>query len=88
MQEWRHRSQSSMARQGHSCLLSPPGILRATEPTAQEVHLMQYLPLFLLLAAVLIAGYFYVQRAKRRGTGDSSQAATTTPPRSDTEQQP
>jgi hypothetical protein len=30
---------------------------------------MQYLPLFLLFAAALIAGYFYLQRAKRRDAG-------------------
>lgn len=29
---------------------------------------MEYLPLFLLLMAVLIAAYFYLQRAKSRGT--------------------
>ncbi len=27
---------------------------------------MQYLPLFLLFMAALIAGYFYLQRAKNR----------------------
>ena len=31
-----------------------------------EVRLMQYLPLFLLFMAVLIAAYFYLQRAKSR----------------------
>jgi len=36
---------------------------------------MQYLPLFLLFMAVLIAGYFYLQRAKRR---DSTTKTTTT----------
>lgn len=29
---------------------------------------MQYLPLFLLFLAVLIAAYFYLQRAKSRDT--------------------
>ena len=48
---------------------------------------MQYLPLFLLFAAVLIAGYFYVQRAKRRGTPTST-PTDTAPPRTDTQQQP
>ena len=42
---------------------------------------MEYLPLFLLLAAALIAGWFYLQRAKGRdaATPDS----TTTPASSD-----
>jgi len=30
---------------------------------------MQYLPLFLLFMAALIAGYFYLERAKRRDAG-------------------
>jgi hypothetical protein len=33
---------------------------------------MQYLPLFLLFAAALIAGWFYLQRAKTRGTTDAA----------------
>lgn len=37
---------------------------------------MQYLPLFLLFMAVLIAAYFYLQRAKAR---DSGTATTDTP---------
>ena len=37
---------------------------------------MQYLPLFLLFLAVLIAGWFYLQRAKAR---DVTTAATATP---------
>jgi hypothetical protein len=43
---------------------------------------MQYLPLFLLLAAVLIAGWFYLQRAKARDTDvtTASTTATTTAP--------
>jgi hypothetical protein len=41
---------------------------------------MQYLPLFLLLAAVLIAGYFYLQRAKRRGTTTPAKTETTSAP--------
>ncbi len=32
---------------------------------------MQYLPLFLLFMAVLIAAYFYLQRSKRRDTGQT-----------------
>jgi hypothetical protein len=50
-------------------------ILRLT--TAQcEVHEpMQYLPLFLLLAAVLIAAYFYLERAKKRTPQDETPAA-------------
>ena len=44
---------------------------------------MQYLPLFLLFMAVLIAAYFYLQRAKTRDAGattttDASVAAPTT----------
>jgi hypothetical protein len=35
---------------------------------------MEYLPLFLLFAAVLIAGWFYLQRAKSR---DATKASTT-----------
>lgn len=30
---------------------------------------MQYLPLFLLFMAVLIAAYFYLERAKKRDVG-------------------
>ena len=30
---------------------------------------MQYLPLFLLFMAVLIAAYFYLERAKKRDAG-------------------
>lgn len=37
---------------------------------------MQYLPLFLLFMAVLIAAYFYLQRSKTRDAGTST---TTTP---------
>jgi hypothetical protein len=33
---------------------------------------MDYLPLFLLLAAVLIAAWFYLQRAKNRDAGTST----------------
>ena len=33
---------------------------------------MQYLPLFLLFMAVLIAAYFYLQRAKLRDAGNVS----------------
>ena len=36
---------------------------------------MQYLPLFLLFMAVLIAAYFYLERAKKRDAGKN--AATT-----------
>jgi hypothetical protein len=45
---------------------------------------MQYLPLFLLFAAVLIAGYFYVQRAKRRDPATPAQT-NPTPTRTDPE---
>jgi hypothetical protein len=37
---------------------------------------MQYLPLFLLFMAVLIAAWFYLQRAKVR---DAEKTATSTP---------
>ena len=33
---------------------------------------MQYLPLFLLFMAVLIAAYFYLQRAKTRDPGTTA----------------
>ena len=33
---------------------------------------MQYLPLFLLMLAVLIAAYFYLERAKSRGSKDET----------------
>ena len=39
---------------------------------------MQYLPLFLLFLAVLIAAWFYLQRAKTRDAGNT--AVTTSPP--------
>lgn len=34
---------------------------------------MQYLPLFLLFMAVLIAAYFYLERAKARTTNQTDQ---------------
>ena len=37
---------------------------------------MQYLPLFLLLAAVLIAGWFYLQRAKTRDANVTTVSTT------------
>jgi len=37
---------------------------------------MQYLPLFLLFMAVLIAGYFYLARAKKRDAGPTGSEAT------------
>jgi hypothetical protein len=40
---------------------------------------MEYLPLFLLLAAALIAGYFYLQRAKARDVGSKADAPQTDP---------
>src|SRR5687768_11731362 len=61
-------------------------ILRATDATPEAPQPMQYLPLFLLFAAALIAGWFYLQRAKTRDVSDVSAApeapavdATTTP---------
>lgn len=36
---------------------------------------MQYLPLFLLFMAVLIAAYFYLERAKKRDAGHRDDAA-------------
>jgi hypothetical protein len=46
---------------------------------------MQYLPLFLLFMAALIAGYFYLERAKKRDAGKAStpEAAPTEPAPSD-----
>ena len=45
---------------------------------------MQYLPLFLLFLAVLIAAWFYLQRAKLRGAGtttvEHADTAAETPP--------
>lgn len=37
---------------------------------------MQYLPLFLLFMAVLIAAYFYLERAKKRDAGKSTTTST------------
>jgi hypothetical protein len=39
---------------------------------------MQYLPLFLLFMAVLIAAYFYLERAKSRDAGTKTTSATAT----------
>jgi hypothetical protein len=36
---------------------------------------MQYLPLFLLFMAVLIAAYFYLERAKKRDAGKVDEAS-------------
>jgi hypothetical protein len=47
---------------------------------------MQYLPLFLLLAAALIAGWFYLQRAKRRdATPTAVEDVRTEPPAPDSQ---
>lgn len=40
---------------------------------------MQYLPLFLLFMAVLIAAYFYLERAKKRDTVHRDEKAATEP---------
>jgi hypothetical protein len=40
---------------------------------------MQYLPLFLLFMAVLIAAYFYLERAKKRDAGKTLSTAASTP---------
>jgi hypothetical protein len=40
---------------------------------------MQYLPLFLLFVAVLIAAWFYLQRAKTRDPGATTVARTDAP---------
>jgi hypothetical protein len=51
-----------------------------------EVEPMQYLPLFLLFMAALIAAYFYLQRAKRRDvttTTSADDVRTDTPPAND-----
>lgn len=40
---------------------------------------MQYLPLFLLFMAVLIAAYFYLERAKKRDAGHADESAVTEP---------
>ena len=39
---------------------------------------MQYLPLFLLMMAVLIAAYFYLERAKVRDGDKTASASTST----------
>ena len=46
---------------------------------------MQYLPLFILFMAALIAGYFYLERAKKRDAGVTStpEAPPTEPAPSD-----
>jgi hypothetical protein len=40
---------------------------------------MQYLPLFLLFLAVLIAAWFYLQRAKLRDAGTTNMSQTDAP---------
>ena len=40
---------------------------------------MQYLPLFLLFVAVLIAAWFYLQKAKTRDAGSTTVARTDGP---------
>lgn len=37
---------------------------------------MQYLPLFLLFMATLIAAYFYLERAKKRDAGKAASTRT------------
>jgi hypothetical protein len=58
-------------------------ILRAMEaarsPTSRSTKPMQYLPLFLLFVAVLIAAWFYVQKAKTRDAGTTTVAHTDRP---------
>lgn len=46
---------------------------------------MQYLPLFLLFLAVLIAAYFYLERAKNRDASTSVATAPANPTESDAE---
>ena len=51
---------------------------------------MQYLPLFLLFMAVLIAAYFYLERAKKRDAGhaDATAASAATTPEPETTSTP
>ena len=44
---------------------------------------MEYLPLFLLFMAALIAGWFYLQRAKRRDAGTTDHDAAVDSPATD-----
>ena len=58
-------------------------ILRPTEaPDRAPIRgeeVMQYLPLFLLFMAVLIAAWFYLQRAKVRDDGTTTVSQTDAP---------
>ena len=49
---------------------------------------MQYLPLFLLFMAVLIAAYFYLDRAKKRDAGITLSTPTSTPASTPTSTEP
>jgi hypothetical protein len=50
-------------------------ILRLTTAQREVPTRMQYLPLFLLMLAVLIAAYFYLERAKTRSPKDETPVA-------------
>ena len=64
-----------MARPAH-VLTAVHGRYSAASEAASPEARMQYLPLFLLFMAVLIAAYFYLENAKRRDTRtDASKAA-------------
>jgi hypothetical protein len=81
MHELGHRSGVAMARQSHVLRPGKAPILRPTEATTAEAQLpMQYLPLFLLFMAVLIAAWFYLQRAKVRDAGKTTTSTSTDAP--------
>ena len=68
-----------MAHAGHngpgSCMVRPGHVRQAIHGRYcrgllhhPRYSFVQYLPLFLLFMAVLIAAYFYLEHAKKRGT--------------------
>jgi hypothetical protein len=78
LHELGHQSGVVMARQSHVLRLVKGPILRPTKATTAEANLpMQYLPLFLLFMAVLIAAWFYLQRAKVRDAGKTATSSST-----------
>jgi hypothetical protein len=71
-----HRSGVRMARPNHVVSGSDGRYWRPTNPPPRGALDMQYLPLFLLFMAVLIAAYFYLERAKKRDAGKNASATT------------
>ena len=69
-----------MARPNHVVTAVHARYCARRKPPAQRCHTdMQYLPLFLLFMAVLIAAYFYLENAKKRESRKSASTKADAP---------